>query len=119
MKMHASAFCLRLVELIEDLELIPGPAAVFMTDNQKLGYLLSAIRHETSLQSVYSQLQSEQLRGTTTFKQACQELHHRCEAMKADDFIDSRPGRALVSTDHKKLGALGVPVEKLPCLTKD
>ncbi len=59
----ASTFCLRLVELIEDLELIPGDAAVYLTDTQKLGYLLSAIRHETSLQSVYSQFQSEQLRG--------------------------------------------------------
>jgi hypothetical protein len=63
----ASTFCLRLVELIEDLELIPGDAAVFLTDTQNLGYLLSAIRHEHSLQSVYSQLQSEQLRGTITF----------------------------------------------------
>ncbi len=40
----ASSFCLRLVELIEDLELIPGAAAVFLTDTQKIGYLLSAIR---------------------------------------------------------------------------
>jgi hypothetical protein len=33
----ASSFCLRLVELIEDLELVPGDAAVFLTDTQKLG----------------------------------------------------------------------------------
>ena len=45
----ASGFCLRLVELIEDLELVPGDAAVYLTDTQKLGYLLSAIRHESSL----------------------------------------------------------------------
>jgi hypothetical protein len=32
-----SAFCLRLVEIIEDLEMIPGKAAIFMTDTQKLG----------------------------------------------------------------------------------
>ena len=64
----ASSFCLRLVELIEDLELIPGKAAVVLTDTQKIGYLLSAIRHETGLQAVYSQLLSEQLRGTTTFE---------------------------------------------------
>jgi hypothetical protein len=50
---NASAFCLRLVELIEDLEMISGNAAVFLTETQKLGYLLSAIRHEPSLQSVY------------------------------------------------------------------
>ncbi len=93
----ASSFCLRLVELIEDLELIPGDAAVFLTDTQKLGYLLSAIRHETGLQAVYSQLLSEQLRGTVTFEQACRELHLRVEAMKADDFMDGKSGRALVS----------------------
>jgi hypothetical protein len=31
----ASTFCLRLVELIEDLELVPGNAAVHLTDTQK------------------------------------------------------------------------------------
>ena len=115
----ASTFCFRLVELIEDLELIPGDAAVFLTDTQKLGYLLSAIRHESSLQSVYSQLQSEQLRGTVSFERACQELHHRVEAMRADDYLDSRPGRALISTEGKKNGLNAVPLEKLPCLAKD
>jgi hypothetical protein len=115
----ASSFCLRLVELIEDLELVPGDAAVYLTDTQKLGYLLSAIRHETGLQAVYSQLQSEQLRGTITFELACRELHHRVEAMKADDYMDSRPGKALISTEHKKHGQAAVPVEKVPCLAKD
>jgi hypothetical protein len=116
----ASSFCLRLVELIEDLELVPGDAAVFLTDTQKLGYLLSAIRHETSLQSVYTQLQSEQLRGTISFEQACRELHHRVEAMKADDFMDGKSsGRALVSTELKKNGQGAVPVAKVSCLAKD
>jgi hypothetical protein len=115
----ASTFCFRLVELVEDLELIPGDAAVFLTDTQKLGYLLSAIRHESSLQSVYVQLQSEQLRGTVTFDRACQELHHRVEAMKADEYLDNRPGRALLSTEGKKNGLQAVPVAKLPCLAKD
>jgi hypothetical protein len=102
----ASAFCLRLVELIGDLELIPGPSAIFL-------------RHETSLQGVYVQLQSEQLRGTVSFDMACQELHHRCEAIKADDFLDSRHGRALISTEGKKNGVAAVPVERLPCLSKE
>jgi hypothetical protein len=115
----ASTFCFRLVELVEDLELVPGDAAVFLTDTQKLGYLLSAIRHESSLQSVYVQLQSEQLRGTVTFDRACQELHHRVEAMRADDYLDNRPGRALLSTEGKKNGQNAVPVPKLPCLAKD
>jgi hypothetical protein len=59
----ASSFCIWLIELIEDLELVPGEAAVYLTETQKLGYLLSAIRHETGLQAVYAQLQSEQLNG--------------------------------------------------------
>jgi hypothetical protein len=115
----ASGFCLRLVELIEDLELIPGEAAVYLTDTQKLGYLLSAIRHEKSLQAVYSQLQSEQLRGTVSFDQACRELHHRVEAMRADDFLDSRPGRALLSTENKKKGQQVSQLAKVSCLAKD
>jgi hypothetical protein len=114
----ASAFCLRLIELIEDLELVPGNAAVYLSDTQKLGYLLSAIRHEPGLESVYCQLQSEQLRGTVTFDQACRELHHRVESMKADDLLDSRPGRALLSTDIKKKGQVIVG-EKVLCLAKD
>jgi hypothetical protein len=96
-----SAFCLRLVEIIEDLEMIPGKAAIFMTDTQKLGYLLSAIRHEKDLQGVYVQLQSEQLRGIVSFEQACQELHHRCEAIRADEMLDYNvvnPHKALLST---------------------
>ncbi len=101
---NASVFCLRLVELIEDLETIPGASAVILTEQQKLGYLLSAIRHEHSLQSVYSQLQSEQLRGTVTFDMACRELHFRCEAIRADEFLDSRPGKVLISTELKKKG---------------
>jgi hypothetical protein len=100
---NASLFCMRLVDLIEDLEAIPGDSAVYLTEQQKLGYLFSAIRHETSLQSVYSQLQSEQLRGLVTFDQACRELHFRCEAIRADGFLDSRPGKALISTELSKL----------------
>ena len=124
---NASLFCLRLVELIEDLETIPGSSAVILTEQQKLGYLLSAIRHESSLQSVYSQLQSEQLRGTVTFDMACRELHFRCEAIRADEFLDSRPGKALmaaevktlISTEITKKGQAGQATTKLPCLTKD
>ncbi len=112
----ASTFCLR---LIEDLELVPGDAAVHLTDTQKLEYLLSAIRHETGLQAVYSQLQSEQLRGTITFEQACRELHHRVESMKTDDIMDGRSGRALISTELRKHGQAAIVLEKVLCLAKD
>jgi hypothetical protein len=98
----ASTFCFRLVELIEDLELIPGDAAVFLTDTQKLGYLLSAIRHESSLQSVYVQLQSEQLRGTVTFDRACQELHHRVEAIYESRRLFGQSTGACLAFDRRK-----------------
>jgi hypothetical protein len=113
-----SAFCLRLVELLEDLEHIPGTSAVCLNDTQKLGYLLSAIRHERDLNGVYVQLQTDQLRGKVTFEQACQELHFRCEAIRADALLDSRykpTGKALISTEIKHLDK----AEKLPCLVKD
>ncbi len=121
-----SAFCLRLVEIIEDLEMIPGKAAIFMTDTQKLGYLLTAIRHEKDLQGVYVQLQSDQLRGTVTFEQACQELHHRCEAIRADEMLDFNVGNpqkdllytGLVSTAGKKNGKTGQS-DLAHCLAKD
>jgi hypothetical protein len=127
---NPSLFCMRLVELVEDLEAIPGASAVYLTEQQKLGYLLSAIRHESGLQSVYSQLQSEQLRGTVTFDQACRELHFRCEAIRADAFLDSHPGGkallatesekpagiCLLSTELKKKGQDGQPKAKLECL---
>ena len=65
------------------------------------------------------QLLSEQLRGTVTFEQACRELHHRVEVMKADEFMDGKSGRALVSTEVKKNGQGAAPVAKVLCLAKD
>lgn len=112
--------------LLEDSVAVGSLASKYV---RQLGYLLSAIRHETTLQSVYSQLQSEQLRGLVTFDQACRELHFRCEAIRADEFLDSRPGKALIatggktsdalcliSTERKKKGQEGQPQEKLECL---
>jgi hypothetical protein len=118
-----SAFCLRLVELIEDLELIPGPAAVFMGDTQKLGYLLTAIRHEKDLQSVCTQIQSDQLRGKITFEQACLELHHRCDAIRADEILDTTlrsPGKSLglLSTEKKRHNRKEDSA-LVPCLSKE
>ncbi len=64
-----------------------------------------------------------------TFDQACRELHFRCEVIRADEFLDSRPGKALIatggktsdvlcliSTERKKKGQEGQPQEKLECL---
>jgi hypothetical protein len=82
-----SEVVLRLQELFDDLESIPGNAAMVIHGTQKINYLLSAMRHERSLASVYAQIQTEQVRGTITFEQACDDLHYRCEAMRADDLL--------------------------------
>jgi hypothetical protein len=86
---NASGFCLRLREIFEDLEMIPGPSSSALNDTQKIGYLLSGIRQEEPLQAVYVALQDKQLRGGTTFEDACEELFHRCEAIRADELLDT------------------------------
>jgi hypothetical protein len=91
----ASELCLRLQELFEDLEAVPGDSAMSFGNTQKINYLLSAIRHERSLGPVYVQIQTDQLRGRITFDQACDDLRARCEAMRADDLLNTavRPGK--------------------------
>ncbi len=42
----ASGFCLRLREVFEDLEMVPGHSSVTMNDTQKIGYLLTGIRQK-------------------------------------------------------------------------
>ncbi len=53
---------LRLQELCDDLESIPGSAAMTLNDTQKINYLLSAIRPERSLTSVLKLLQVYRVR---------------------------------------------------------
>jgi hypothetical protein len=91
----ASELCLRLQELFEDLEAVAGTSSVTFSDTQKINYLLSAIRHERSLASVYTMIQTDQLRGRVTFEQACEDLRYRCEAMRADDLLNTtaRPAK--------------------------
>jgi hypothetical protein len=88
----ASELCLRLQELFEDLEAVPGTSSILFSDTQKINYLLSAIRHERTMASVYTMIQTEQLRGRITFDQACVDLRYCCEAMRADELL-SNPGR--------------------------
>jgi hypothetical protein len=91
----ASELCLRLQELFEDLEAVLGTSSITFGDTQKINYLLSAIRHERSLSSVYAMIQTDQLRGRITFDQACEDLRYRCEALRADDLLNTsgRPGK--------------------------
>jgi hypothetical protein len=119
----ASGFCLRLREVFEDLEMVPGPSSIIMNDTQKIGYLLSGIRQEKSLQSVYVALQDKQVRGAITFEEACDDLHHRCEAIRADELLATPirgQQKALVSTHGKRQNKTkdkeGVEIEQAPCL---
>ncbi len=116
----ASGFCLRLRELFEDLEMVPGNAAIKMHDTQKIGYLLTGIRQEKSLESVYVAIQTAQRRGDTTFEEACDGLHHRCDAIRADELLYTQvkdTGRKLlVSTKGKRLNQPTPEVDKKLCL---
>ncbi len=78
---------LRLLDIFDELESVPGNAAMVLNDTQKINYLLSAMRPERSLASVYSLIQAKQVRGTITFEKACNDLRFRCEALRADDLL--------------------------------
>jgi hypothetical protein len=116
---------MRLREVFEDLEMVPGPSSISMNDTQKIGYLLSGIRQEKPLQSVYVALQDKQVRGAITFDEACDDLHHRCEAIRADELLTTPirgQQKALVSTHskrrNKEKGEDTVEIEQAPCLEK-
>jgi hypothetical protein len=81
---------MRLEEVFQDLEMLPNEAALAFNDTQKIGYLLGALRHESQWSTVASAITSEQLKGKTTFKQACEELKVRCEAQKAYSLMDKQ-----------------------------
>jgi hypothetical protein len=101
------SFVLRLTELFEELGRLPGEAACEFTDNQKVHYLLSAIRHEPSLALLYENFQTQQSRGGLTFDLACDDLQVRFEALQTDELLSlsSRSQTALISTEHKRHNA--------------
>jgi hypothetical protein len=70
------------------LELLPGEAAVSFIDTQKIGYLLNALRHEEEWSNVTSHITSAQIKGTITFREACEELKVRCEVARVHDLMD-------------------------------
>ena len=128
------SFVLRLTDLFDELGRLPGAAACEFTDNQKVHYLLSAIRNEKSLTFMYENLQTQQSRGTLTFDLACDDLQLRYEALKADELLTASPRQqpalvaaglhdtsdppsqpALLSTQQKRLNQAPVPEYSL-CL---
>ena len=130
------SFVLRLTDLFDELGRLPGAAACEFTDNQKVHYLLTAIRHEKSLAFMYENLQTQQSRGTLTFDLACDDLQLRYEALKSDELLSATPRHqaalvaiepvpvtpdtsvpALISTEHKRLNT-GRPSENSLCLAE-
>jgi hypothetical protein len=112
---------MRLEELFQDLEMLPNDAALTFNDTQKIGYLLGALRHESQWATVASAITSEQIKGKTTFKHACDELKVRCEVSKAYDLIDKQtsnrrkvPGHvaSVVPGDATEKTSDGVAVEE-------
>jgi hypothetical protein len=83
-----TALCLRLEELFQELELLPAEAAVTFVDTQKIGYLLNALRHEADWDVVSSSITSAQIKGSITFRDACEELKVRCETKRVHDLLD-------------------------------
>ena len=69
-----SELILRLEELFQDLQMIPGDAAMTFNDTQCINYLLGALRHEPQWDTVASAITSSQIKGEITFRQACDEL---------------------------------------------
>jgi hypothetical protein len=74
---------------------------------------------------VYVALQEKQVRGSITFEEACDDLHNRCEAIRADELL-STPVRGnqkgLLFTENKRRNKLTgkdkAEVEQAPCLEK-
>ena len=83
-----TALCLRLEELFQELELLPGNAAVTFVDTQRIGYLVNALRHEKEWDVVCSAITSAQIKGEMTFRQACNELRFRCETNRVHEIMD-------------------------------
>jgi hypothetical protein len=83
-----TALCMRLEELFEELELLPGDAAITFNDTQRIGYLINALRHEKEWDTVTSAITSAQIKGGMSFRGACNELRYRCEASRAHELMD-------------------------------
>ncbi len=73
-------------------------------DTQKIGYLLNALRHEADWDVVSSSITLAQIKGTITFREACEELKVRCETKRVHDLLDrpikGRKVQGLVTQAH-------------------
>jgi hypothetical protein len=91
-----TAMILRLEELFQDMDMLPGGVAMTFNDTQRINYLLNTLRHEKEWQIVHSAIQSRQIKGDITFIEACEELKIRCEAVRVNDLMDRPVGNKTV-----------------------
>jgi hypothetical protein len=103
-----TAMILRLEELFQDMDMLPGGVAMTFNDTQRINYLLNTLRHEKEWQIVHSAIQSRQIKGDITFIEACEELKIRCEAVRVNDLMDRPVGNKAV-----KIGMAQIQDESL------
>ena len=87
-----SAFCSRLVKLFDDLDRLPGEYRMTHNPTQRLGYLLTAIRHEADLKETYVYIEQAMTRGDMTFELAVRALEKRCETVQAARALEDGAG---------------------------
>ena len=119
-----TAFVMRLVELFDDLEEVPGEAAQTFNDVQKIGYLQTALAHEPDLKYFHMHIQTNLTRGNITFLEACTDLYAQCDDSRAQEMLTNggsgtKTTRALISTAAKGLSTRNkrefTPDKTLPC----
>ena len=122
-----AAFVMRLVELFDELEAVPGDAAQTFNDVQKIGYLQTALAHEPSMKYIHMHIQTNLTRGKITFLEACTDLYAQCDDSRAQEILTNggsgtKPTRALISTaakGHRTKNKSGLKVDKnLPCIVE-
>jgi hypothetical protein len=118
-----TALVMRLVELFDELEEVPGDAACVFNDVQKIGHLQAAIAHEPDLKQMHVHVQTNLARGHITFLGACTDLCAQCDDLRAQELLanggsGTKSTRALISTTAKGLRSKNrpefVPDETLP-----
>ena len=122
-----TAFVMRLVELFDELEEVPGDASQTFNDVQKIGYLQAALAHEPDMKYIHMHIQTNLTRGNITFLEACTDLYAQCDDSRAQEMLtnggsETKPTRALISTaakGHRTRIKSGLKVDKsLPCIVE-
>jgi hypothetical protein len=118
---------MRLVELFDELEEVPGQASQIFNDVQKIGYLQTALAHEPDMKYIHMHIQTNLTRGNITFLEACTDLYAQCDDSRAQEMLTNggsgtKATRALISTaakGHRTRNKSGfTPDKTLPCIVE-